>query len=271
MKITFVILITTIVLHFEIEAQSFFNNKNDTLQHYKTFYYSTLKEKNAFRITLEAGYYLLIFDVDVNVEKVKLNINRAFDTPILYLRHRGYYSFEIRKSTVTSFNFNYQGNLRDNGSFSRLYRVTPPIIGTLYPKFKLQEISGDEITRDQLIGKVTVFLLWDPKNKIDKTYFKILDDLAEYYNNVKFIAMSNESPLEIRNFKHKNAESNFMFINDKFQKLEKWANILPGNGVVILIINEEGSLEYKNMIDKDHIILQNKVKNDIKCKLNAIL
>lgn len=216
MKNTYLLLLLFMAAPFQSHSQNLVNNKKDTLTYYESFYYSTLTDKKNFKQSLDSGFYVLVFAESVDLEKLKFNINRWNDAPIIYLRHSGFFSFEIKEPAVTNFNFNYGGSLNSAGPFANLYRIASPFIGSPCPDFKLKEISGSEFRKVDLLGKVNVFLLWDPKIGKSKMYYQLLNDLATKYKEVNFVALSNVLASEIQNFKKQHPDSNFKFANDKF-------------------------------------------------------
>lgn len=114
----------------QLNAQDLMNNSPDTLQQFGRIYYSKFQEKKEFQYTLTEGYYVLIFDHKINANELGFRIKRRHDTPILYQRHNGYFSFEVEKHSVAYLEFTYDGHLKDTGIFAQLYRVAPQIMNT---------------------------------------------------------------------------------------------------------------------------------------------
>ena len=254
-KLLPLILACLMTVNNRLGAQDLFNNAADTLQVFETIYYSTFQKRKEFQCALTKGYYVLIFDHKIKTSELGLRINRKYDAPILYQRHNGYFSFEVKDDrSVVYLQFAYDGSLENTGIFAQVYRVAPPIMNTPYPSFVVQDIEGNEYSNKSLADTITLFLFGGIGDPVFERVFHLLDTLTRGYP-ARFVLMSRAFPSQLKEFKASVPGSHVRIINSKCDVLSPWTEVM--SRVDILVVDQQGYLVYKNKLtESDPMTLQ---------------
>jgi hypothetical protein len=245
-------LVCSFVFGTSLYGQILVNFNPDSLQEVDKFYFSHLNKDN--KLMLQEGEYFFIFDINVNIDSVKLIIKGEDNMVIPYNRYDGFFNFYLPKFEVTTFLFSY--NLNGKNLLAKLYKKPLDIISSELPEsFQIKDIFNNTIKKTNLIGNKCIFLISN-----DTRLFDAILSVTESCigDSVIIIAMAGRNAEKVLEFRNKYNYYNFIFSSNSMLSLFPWIRDFNRPIINVIYISDKNlTLKYRHIIDDKFITEKN--------------